>query len=622
MSKMLSYRPDIDSLRALAVLSVILFHFNKAWIPGGFLGVDIFFVISGFLITAIIHREMVNNKFSFKAFYIRRIKRILPAFFMVVLFTVLLGAYLFTKDDFSLLLKSALASMGFAANLYYARGQGYFDPAQEEKPLLHIWSLSVEEQYYFIFPILLLFVIKRSWRTQFIFLALLMLLSIGASFISTSFDKYYLPQLRAFEMLSGALTAVWIQYQIQQGKSIGERYAAIGALVSLIILFICLFGYSANIAYFPGIAAIIPCLAASGYLYFNRFEHPLKPYFQWKISVAIGLISYSLYLWHWPLLAFARYIRGETQLPTSWLAILTLAIFTLSILSYLFIEKPFKQWQRSFAQSVSFIYFAPTLAISALMFVLLASPMLNQYNNMGLTRDYSSCHNNFEKRCIWGDETQKPEILVLGDSHADHYKTFFDYLGKQEHWAVNMVSADSCAYVEGYEAKVRKTASCEAIYRYAKENLPHYPIVILSMRWGNQLLDPLRPQSVSYDKAFFSKLDAMLAQLSQQKKAIYLFTDNPNSQYSGLRAFQLAQKLPNFHKTPYKSNGTTAQANQKISKIAAKYPNVHIVDVAAFIPDNLQINGLPIYSDLDHINPYGANALAKLFSSKQKLLKP
>ena len=133
MSKVLSYRPDIDTLRAVAVLSVVVFHIEKNWLPGGFLGVDIFFVISGFLITMIIHREMSSGVFSFKKFYIRRIKRILPAFFTVLTVTLVCGFLLFTKDDFFLLWRTALSTLGFISNIFFAKGQGYFDPIQEEK---------------------------------------------------------------------------------------------------------------------------------------------------------------------------------------------------------------------------------------------------------------------------------------------------------------------------------------------------------------------------------------------------------------------------------------------------------------------------------------------------------
>ena len=217
MSKALTYRADIDTLRAVAVLSVVCFHFSKTWLPGGFLGVDVFFVISGFLITLILHREMNAGVFSFKNFYVRRMKRILPVFFVVV-----------------------LTALVFAANFYFARGQGYFDPAQEEKPLLHIWSLSVEEQYYFVFPILLLLVVRRSYREQMLFMALLMLMSLLAAYIPTGLDKYYLPHLRAFEMLTGSMLAVFVQQQTLAGKKPGEKTAACGSLLAGLTLLACL----------------------------------------------------------------------------------------------------------------------------------------------------------------------------------------------------------------------------------------------------------------------------------------------------------------------------------------------------------------------------------------------
>ena len=240
MSKALTYRADIDTLRAVAVLSVVCFHFSKTWLPGGFLGVDVFFVISGFLITLILHREMNAGVFSFKNFYVRRMKRILPVFFVVVLTALVLGAMLFTPDDFAMLSRSALASVLFAANFYFARGQGYFDPAQEEKPLLHIWSLSIEEQYYFVFPILLLLVVRRSYREQMLFMALLMLMSLLAAYIPTGLDKYYLPHLRAFEMLTGSMLAVFVQQQTLAGKKPGEKTAACGSLLAGLTLLACL----------------------------------------------------------------------------------------------------------------------------------------------------------------------------------------------------------------------------------------------------------------------------------------------------------------------------------------------------------------------------------------------
>lgn len=617
MSQALPYRPDIDTLRAAAVLSVIVFHIEKNWLPGGFLGVDIFFVISGFLMTAILLREMSGGggRFSLKAFYIRRIKRILPAFFAVLAATLTGGFFLFTKDDFFLLWKSALTALGFASNLYFARGKDYFDPAQEEKPLLHIWSLSVEEQFYFVFPILLLLVARKSPRVQFGFLAALCALSLAASFMPSAFDKYYLPHLRACEMLVGSLTAVWMRCR---QPAVGRRCAAVGALFAVCILSTCLFSYSEQTAYFPGPAALIPCLAVAALIYFNHYEHPLKKFFQSKITVAAGLISYSLYLWHWPILAFMRYI-GPDNLPPYSPAAAVVLILLLSLFSYHCIEKPFKKWQGSFAQSVLWIYALPMLILGAGSFFAMRLPFMAQYDRLGLTRSNTSCHNNTGKQCLWGDTEKQPELLVLGDSHADHYKTFFDAVGKKEKWSATMVSADACAYVEGYASRVfQNWAACRAVYRYAEEHLPLYSKVVLAMRWGSQM--PENSRSLAYDAGFFQKFDRMLHKLSSEKQAVYLMADNLASSYNVQRAYILSSRIPGYRQTLRPDDESTLKANARIRELAAKYPNVYIIDAAAYIPANFQIGGLPVYSDKDHINPYGGTELAKRFSEKQRFL--
>ena len=169
--------------------------------------------------------------------------------------------------------------LGVHLQYLFCKGSGLFRPHTRRKNLLlHIWSLSVEEQYYFVFPILLLLVVRKSWRTQFAFLITLCVFSILASFMPTTLDKYYLPHLRACEMLIGSLTAVWMQYRQQQGLDTGKQYAAVGALLSVCVLFTCLLTYTEKTAYFPGPAAIIPCLAAAAFIYFNQFEHRLKKF--------------------------------------------------------------------------------------------------------------------------------------------------------------------------------------------------------------------------------------------------------------------------------------------------------------------------------------------------------
>lgn len=221
MSTTNSYRADIDGLRALAVLSVTIFHLRASWMPNGFLGVDIFFVLSGFLITTILYREITTDTFSFARFYIRRIRRILPAFFVVVFVALGLGLLLFQYGDLYALKKSAIASVAFLANIEFARQGGYFDVSAEEKPLLHIWSLSVEEQFYFVFPLILIFCIKMlkgggmsklKLRLNLV-LSLFALVSFALSFVPIvvfgwELEAYYLPHLRFGELLIGSILAI------------------------------------------------------------------------------------------------------------------------------------------------------------------------------------------------------------------------------------------------------------------------------------------------------------------------------------------------------------------------------------------------------------------------------
>ncbi len=259
------------------------------------------------------------------------------------------------------------------------------------------------------------------------------------------------------------------------------------------------------------------------------------------------------------------------------------------------------------------------LILGAGSFFAMRLPFMAQYDRLGLTRSNTSCHNNTGKQCLWGDTEKQPELLVLGDSHADHYKTFFDAVGKKEKWSATMVSADACAYVEGYASRVfQNWAACRAVYRYAEEHLPRYSKVVLAMRWGSQM--PENSRSLAYDAGFFQKFDRMLHKLSSEKQAVYLMADNLASSYNVQRAYILSSRIPGYRQALRPDDESTLKANARIRELAAKYPNVYIIDAAAYIPADFQIGGLPVYSDKDHINPYGGTELAKRFSEKQRFL--
>ena len=249
------------------------------------------------------------------------------------------------------------------------------------------------------------------------------------------------------------------------------------------------------------------------------------------------------------------------------------------------------------------------------------SAWIQEYRQQGLARADTSCHNTLHKKCVWGAEGEPPWVLMLGDSHADQYKTFIDAMGKKEGWSAKLVSADTCAFVRKYDARVlHNNASCRNVHQYADEHLAEYPIVMLAMRWGNQIkADKL---SVGYDEQFFDKLDATLTHFAAENKTVYLFTDNPAIQYSALRAYKLQHNLPMWApvRTLHKQDDNVDAGNAAMRAVAAKHGNVHIVDAQAFLPDNFLFNGKPVYADLDHINPFAGAELAKRYGARFSLL--
>jgi peptidoglycan/LPS O-acetylase OafA/YrhL len=334
------YRADVDGLRAVAILPVILYHAGLGC-TGGFVGVDVFFVISGFLITSLILKEIGENNFSLVMFWERRIRRIFPALFAVVLATIVAGWFLYFPDDFNLLGKSALAQAILMSNVFFWRQTGYFAPGIDTKPLLHTWSLAVEEQFYVLFPLLLIFLAwrKRSAIPQAIFwlgIGSFALSVVGCYFMPA--PTFYLLPTRAWELMVGAFLAAIPGRQLSN-PFLNETIGLSGLGLVLYAVFV----YTSNTR-FPGLAALPPCLGAALIICSGSGMKPaltnrmlaLKP------VVFIGLISYSLYLWHWPVLVFTKYRSLGAQ---SWelRAVLLMVSVALAVGSWKWIEMPFRR---------------------------------------------------------------------------------------------------------------------------------------------------------------------------------------------------------------------------------------------------------------------------------------
>ncbi len=338
------YRPEIDGLRALAVVSVVLFHMGIGC-PGGYVGVDVFFVVSGYLITRLIYGEINRGTFSVISFWERRIRRIVPAMSVVLLATFVASWMLLLPDHFETFARSAMAQVGLVANIFFRKQSRYFAPASETMPLLHTWSLSVEEQFYVAFPIILFFVARRSRVPVVSTITFLLCASFALSVYATyhnSAKAFFLLQSRAWELAVGALLAVIPAWKVPR-KWVMELFSWAG--IAAIVIAVAFYDSDTR---FPGVAALLPCFGVFAFIWANNPNMTsagrtlaIKP------LVFIGLISYSLYLWHWPVIVFAKYGSWDrwnwNDISVAQKLLFLTAIVAISIASWRWVETPFRR---------------------------------------------------------------------------------------------------------------------------------------------------------------------------------------------------------------------------------------------------------------------------------------
>lgn len=339
------YRPEIDGLRAIAVAAVILFHAGFTLFGGGFVGVDVFFVISGFLITSIIVEDLKAGRFSLLRFYERRARRILPALFLVMAVSVPFAYRLLSPDDLKDFAQSLAAISLFSSNILFWGESGYFDTQAELKPLLHTWSLAVEEQFYVVFPLLLI----AAWRLgRTVLVSVLGVLALVSLAISIGEVRdypsaaFYLLPSRAWQLLVGGLTSFLVdRWQTAAGRQPFVRHAseAAGWLGMAMILF-ALFRFSDQTP-FPGLNASLPTLGTALVLLAASQHTRVGRLLAWKPLVGLGLISYSAYLWHQPLFAFTKHAL-LADLPANLAVVLCAATLALACLSWRYVEQPFR----------------------------------------------------------------------------------------------------------------------------------------------------------------------------------------------------------------------------------------------------------------------------------------
>lgn len=644
-----NYRADIDGLRALAVLSVVAFHFNDYRVPNGFLGVDIFFVLSGYLITNVIYNEIKQNKFSFKDFYIRRIKRILPAFFTVLIVGLALARLLFLPDDYSEVKESALSAILFVGNFFFAQlDGGYFSGEINQKPFLQLWSLAVEEQFYFIFPIILIGLTsftqkcKRFIRSG----TILILILLGLTIISTlsglihyTWDSYYLAHIRFSEMLIGAMLAIFlVEHPKSQISSINNKILSI---VSLIIILVSIFWGPYVKPYFPGVLALIPCLATAGLIYAGRnTEQWYNKLMSITPIVWVGKISYSLYLWHWTLLAIFRYVADGRSFPIHTQIGLLALIFICSTLSYYFIEEPLRHRKWSFSSAALSLYVSPSILILAFAFFCPTPNYKFDLTELQILDKTSIPYTPHSPITSIGDTSKPLSVLIVGDSHTLHSRPLLDSIAQHEGWhaTISGIKAGGYFYDKNIDSLTLLNLIKRGVYGergleeqlYLKRNKQllteynNYSTIIVANFWGSRYYHK--------DPDMLNRIDQMLTTFTNAGKDVVLL----NTCYYYNIAFphaSLVQKGLGISERYIKALfdrgdpliGPDFEESKRVADsiqrhVEHKFPTVRWVDMAQYIPENLFHDGVSVLSDWAHLSPHGAKYLAGEFIRRKQRL--
>jgi peptidoglycan/LPS O-acetylase OafA/YrhL len=650
MNATLAYRPDIDGLRAIAVLAVVLHHLSASLVPGGYVGVDVFFVISGYLITGIISREMAQGNFSFAHFYERRARRIFPALFAMLAVTVVAGYFLLLPSDYLATLRGALGTLFFSSNIVFWRDMaaGYFAATDAGlNPLLHTWSLAVEEQFYVLFPVFLLLCYRYvpSLRAQHgnpapsrtvgatqpivLILAVGTLVSLAAAALlvqSKSVAVFFLSPFRAWELLVGALLALNAVPLIRTG-AVREAVAGTGLLAILAACFV----YDSNTT-FPGLAALAPVLGTAAIIHAGSgFRNAVGRVLALRPVVYVGVISYSLYLWHWPLIVLTRYAMSLDPL-TPYIPLLLIMSLAVASLSFHFLEQPFRHGK-----------LVPRRVVFALSTVFVS--MLAMGSVFGMV------HGGFEERftpavvqldkarwpdipfvncegkpaasgCTLGLPDSHPTLLLWGDSHALAWAPVLDKILTTRGTSAVLAVSPQCPPLLGIVIRSRTNCTSQNLanknYLLNNQNIK---TVVLSAYWTQyfdssvslaaQAGNPPDTGSQAASKA----LTSTIQWLRDEGKQVVLI--GPVPVYDRHPPLALALELSTGRAFPRTSIQLQQHKNRTfftVVKIAQSQggASLRFLDPIRWLCDldcMVMKDGLPLYRDMNHLSAAGAMAL-------------
>ena len=489
----IGHRSDIDGLRAIAVLFVIGFHAFPHIFPGGFVGVDIFFVISGFLISGLIFTGIKNSEFSLFEFYSRRVNRLFPALLIVLISAGFIALCSFVPEDFGKLAKHIFGGAGFIANYLYRSEVGYFDDAAELKPLLHLWSLGVEEQFYIVWPLVVLIALRFKVNI----LMLILVLGMGSFFLGLyrleiyPAYAFYMPQTRAWELLLGAFIA-WVA-PLTRSVSIGRTECS--HILSALGFCLLLAGLSMinKASQFPGWWALVPTIGASCILAAGPSAFLNRTVLSFKLLRPIGTISYPLYLWHWVCLSIPTVVFSTPLSTLPKIALIGLS-FLLAFITYRYVETPIRV-RHNYPRTASILLLL-MLLVGTLAFISFKKEgFIGQTSTLRLVDNTGvyPCDNSFSKHelCLFGNSAANETILIYGDSHAQHLTAAMnELLGKK--YKLIFAFSSSCFFGAHPSPNYEPPNECKPFIDQVKRlNGLHFKAIIRSQRWhGYGIINP------------------------------------------------------------------------------------------------------------------------------------
>lgn len=654
---MMHYRKDIDGLRALAILPVVLFHAELKPFGGGFIGVDVFFVISGYLITSLIRAEIQQGSFSIVRFYERRVRRILPALFVILLFASIVAWWLLLPGQYDNFSQSVLATALFVSNVLFWKESGYFDAPAVQKPLLHTWSLAVEEQFYIIFPLFLL-VVHRWFKGRWIvWLAPVTILSFAASIWGVAYkpsSTFYLAPTRAWELLLGSLLAIEVFPRIRS-----RLWLDLMGLIGLAMITWAVFTFTPATP-FPGANALYPTVGTALLIYSGvDGETTITKLLGARPLVFLGLVSYSLYLWHWPLLVYGQ-IWNVYELTVAEKCVIVVFSFLLAVLSWRFVELPFRK-QAGKIQTVPLFAGAMASIFCFSIFGLLGhisrgwpSRLPTRVQEIAAYSDFKNPRQqdclaepgkwiSAQDACVYGANIT-PTYAVWGDSHADALISMIGKVADKYKQSAKFLAYDSCPPAIGL-GRGRPYVDCLAhnddVMRYVLTH-PEINTVIMISRWSvyiagyNHDFGPAERKQIDdafitdasggalnrHDREtlFTSQITKTVKQLTNAGRTVVLVYPVPETGYhtpTTLAHLVLFGRDPSSFTRPVdyyfdRQNFVfnTLDQLEPSDRIVRIFPHKRLCDNVKCI---VYLDGKSLYRDNDHLSLAGADYISSLF---------